>query len=268
MNTACGILTYFIRLLRLWWRLVAPFAWWIKPYFSLPVQCTQTKVSYFYVNWYFLRPRKQTSAQYWLPLSFWIQELSRDAMVITRSTTQRPGRCRNSLTRQDIFTRLKLPITVCLFKDIKKLIANFVIIAIHIKRHENLRRSFPLKESMRHNVLTTDTSLSTDSLVVLSYIFMYSCGTMWNLLLIVMNKKLHNRQNVQNILPCIIFQLWIFILCQWGIDVDVSVVAPHNWWRSSQRRSITFETVVKLEAGCWLKKLDAIFLAQLICIDA
>ena len=28
----------------------------------------------------------------------------------------------------------------------------------------------------------------------------------------------------------------------------------HYWWRSSQRRTITFETVVKLEASsCWLK---------------
>ena len=31
-------------------------------------------------------------------------------------------------------------------------------------------------------------------------------------------------------------------------------VVQHYWWRSSQRRTITFETVVKLEAGCcWLK---------------
>ena len=27
-------------------------------------------------------------------------------------------------------------------------------------------------------------------------------------------------------------------------------VAPHYWWRTSQRRTIIFETVVKLEAGC------------------
>ena len=38
---------------------------------------------------------------------------------------------------------------------------------------------------------------------------------------------------------------------------------PHQyWWRSSPRRTVTFETVGKLEAGCWwIKYFDAIFLA-------
>ena len=51
-----------------------------------------------------------------------------------------------------------------------------------------------------------------------------------------------------------------------GLEMEV---APHYWWRSSERRTITFETVVKLEAGCcWRKYLVAIFLAQLICMGA
>ena len=112
----------------------------IKPYYSSPAQCTSAKVSHFSVKWSFLsslRLWKQTSAQYWLPPSFCIQELSHDAMVIRRSTGQRSERYRNSLTRQDFFTGSYH--CFCVSHTSINQCTIFVKISLHIK-HENVHR--------------------------------------------------------------------------------------------------------------------------------